>query len=891
MNAPAELTIRRPEEARLGLDQQPLFELGLKQVRAYAHAIWTDHNIHDPGITVLEQLCYSLTDLCYRACYPIEDLLAAREDNRRSMARQFHSARRILPNRPLTELDYRKLLIDVDGVRNAWIYPFDPQHYDDVSTYYADAIEGELLHTKPDLPGIRKVMLRGIFGVLIELDEEGLSPAQIKRIEDTARARLHDNRNLCQDFVRVGTIETQDFRLCAEIELETNADATQVHARVLLEVQRHLRPGVKWYTRGEMLQRTRPDGSSYTDPDLFDGPALAGGFIDESELAQAELRSTIRLSDVISLVMDVAGVKAVRDIVIRAIPDEDLPNAAPSGESKWEVAVERLRRATLVAEKSRLVFYKGSMPVPSEGALASYKTLLSEAEAALRPRGVEDPQIPLGRFRDIEAYESVQKHFPALYGISDAGLPPGAGTVRLALARQLQGYVLIFDQLMANYFAQLAHARELLAFDPNLEHSYRCRAVESFRDFRGLYPPAPDATQEGKESLEDKDPKEQDDAEREWRERIRGILQGIAENRESMLDRRNRFLDHLLSRFAERFQDYVAIAAALFKGTPAAAARAKCAFLKAYPELGAERGRAFNYTLEGLGGALASNVSGLEKRLAYLLGLGTIVYDIYQERDEDGKDEYRFRLLSRDSDRVLLSSTKHYITPEEAMEEMGAALERAERPSGYDRKQAEDGRHYFNIVDADGEEIARRIQYFDTPAKRDAAIAGLIELLAAHHGDRLCVIENILLRPRPGSSDEFLPICADPDCGEECAGDDPYSYRLHIVLPAEAKRFREMPFRRFAEEVIRQETPAHLLPKICFVSNEDMTRIEKAWRAWRALLAGSDTTGRADKFAALAKALYAAKNVYPVSVLADCAAPEKFILGRSALGSAPPPEE
>jgi len=891
MNAPAELTIRKPQELRLGLDLQPLFELGLQQVRAYASAVWTDHNIHDPGITALELLCYSLTDLCYRAGFPIEDLLAAREDNPRNMARQFHSARRALPNRPLTALDYRKLLIDLDGVRNAWLYPFDPQYYDDVPTYYADAIEGELLHKKPDLPGIREVRLRGLFGVLLELGEEGLAPAQVKRIEDAARARLHQNRNLCEDFVSIKTVETQSFRLCAEIEIEPGADAAQVHARVLLEVQRHLRPGVSWHTRDDMRKRIKPDGNPYTDPDLFEGPALAGGFIDESELAQAELRSMIRLSDVISLVMDITGVKAVREIVIRPIPDDDSPADAQSTADKWEIPVERLKRATLVPEASRLIFYKGSMPVPSQGAVELYKVLLARAEEALQPRGAEDPPIPLGRFRDLAAYESVQRHFPTLYGISDAGLPPDAGAEREAQARQLQGYLLLFDQLMANYVAQLAHARELLAFDPNLEHSYRCQAVESFRDFRDLYPRTPNATQEEKESLENKNAEGREKAKSEWRGRIRSILQGIAETRNSMLARRNRFLDHLLARFAERFQDYLQVAAALFDVTPAAAARAKCAYLQAYPELGAERGLAFNYSLEGLGGALASNVSGLEKRLAYLLGLGTIVFDIYQERDEDGKDEYRFRLLNRDSDRVLLSSTKHYDTPEDAMAEMGAALERAERASGYQRRQAVDGTHYFNIVDAEGEEIARRIQYFDTPAKRDAAIAELIEFIAAHHGDRLCVIENILLRPRPGSSDEFLPICADPGCSGECPGDDPYSYRLHIVLPAEARRFQNMSFRRFAEEVIRQEIPAHLLPKICFVSNPDMTKIEKAWRAWRALLAGSDTTGRADKFAALASALYAAKNVYPAPMLADCAAPEKFILGRSALGSAPPPEQ
>ena len=44
----------------------------------------------------------------------------------------------------------------------------------------------------------------------------------------------------------------------------------------------------------------------------------------------------------------------------------------------------------------------------------------------------------------------------------------------------------------------------------------------------------------------------------------------------------------------------------------------------------------------------------------------------------------------------------------------------------------------------------------------------------------------------------------------------------------------------------------------------------------------------AGKLAALATALFEAKNVYPAQTLAGCAAPDKFILGRSALGSEPP---
>jgi hypothetical protein len=100
------------------LDQRRLAGIGLDGVRRLSRRLWTDHNTHDPGITTLELLAYALTDLAYRARFPIEDLLAAPEDNAVEMAKLFDSAGSILPGMPVTEADYRKLLIDLPGVKN-----------------------------------------------------------------------------------------------------------------------------------------------------------------------------------------------------------------------------------------------------------------------------------------------------------------------------------------------------------------------------------------------------------------------------------------------------------------------------------------------------------------------------------------------------------------------------------------------------------------------------------------------------------------------------------------------------------------------------------------------------------------------------------------------------
>ncbi|MGO8055953.1 hypothetical protein, partial [Rhizobium leguminosarum] len=80
------------------------------------------------------------------------------------------------------------------------------------------------------------------------------------------------------------------------------------------------------------------------------------------------------------------------------------------------------------------------------------------------------------------------------------------------------------------------------------------------------------------------------------------------------------------------------------------------------------------------------------------------------------------------------------------------------------------------------------------------------------------------LRPRnlPGplipAGDPLLPICIGPDCNL-CGEEDPYSFRLTVVMNGEEGIANSgIEFRRFAEQTIRREVPAHLALKVCWVS-------------------------------------------------------------------------
>jgi hypothetical protein len=58
------------------LDFDRLRREGIDYLGRLSGKLWTDHNVHDPGITILEMLCYALLDLGYRTNLPVADILS-----------------------------------------------------------------------------------------------------------------------------------------------------------------------------------------------------------------------------------------------------------------------------------------------------------------------------------------------------------------------------------------------------------------------------------------------------------------------------------------------------------------------------------------------------------------------------------------------------------------------------------------------------------------------------------------------------------------------------------------------------------------------------------------------------------------------------------------------
>jgi hypothetical protein len=109
------------------------------------------------------------------------------------------------------------------------------------------------------------------------------------------------------------------------------------------------------------------------------------------------------------------------------------------------------------------------------------------------------------------------------------------------------------------------------------------------------------------------------------------------------------------------------------------------------------------------------------------------------------------------------------------------------------------------------------------------------------------ILEHILTRKRT-LNDPFLPVQLNAPGQCDCVEvREPYSFRASIVLPSWPRRFRDLRFRRFVEETLRLEAPAHIYLKICWVSHAQMKEFEESYDEWANKLADLD-----DRFAGCA---------------------------------------
>ena len=463
------------------LDFKKLRESAVRYLGELSGRIWTDHNEHDPGITILETLIYALMDLGYRTNLPAGDLFT-RDPGDNSPDNNFFKASRILANNPLTITDYRKLLVDLEGVKNAWLEPDDSTPADfcrrNDQEPESPVILMERLHTETNSNSENDPcncdFLNGLYHVYVQLEEgidknKHLYEKTIKSIRDSLMA----HRNLCEDFLDIKVLCKLELGICAEIDLASGADAEDVYIKMVEALREYLSPSPKFYSLQQLLDRQK------TMDEIFSGRPYnikgSHGFVDVGEFEKLELRKELHLSDVYHLLSEIKGVNRVRNLGwIKCCTDKN-----STGE--WKLVLPENHIPSFSPECSGFIFTRNGLPEKAD--LKKFESYFEMKNSGTRKAWYEgnssflNPALPQGVYRnDLADYYSIQHEFPRVYGIKEGGLGENEPAARKAQALQLQGFLLFFDQLLANYLTQLKNMRSLFSLksgkNPSENHTY-----------------------------------------------------------------------------------------------------------------------------------------------------------------------------------------------------------------------------------------------------------------------------------------------------------------------------------------------------------------------------------------------------------------------------------
>ncbi|MEM7490236.1 MAG: hypothetical protein AAF390_14035, partial [Pseudomonadota bacterium] len=116
------------------LDFAELRRIAIGHAQAASGQVWTDYNLHDPGVTLLEQTCFALSQIAYQADFPIRDLLTD-EGSRFAVGpeRRLYDPVQALRSAPVTRDDLDAVLSDLPGVARAWVDAVSPDGHLDVT--------------------------------------------------------------------------------------------------------------------------------------------------------------------------------------------------------------------------------------------------------------------------------------------------------------------------------------------------------------------------------------------------------------------------------------------------------------------------------------------------------------------------------------------------------------------------------------------------------------------------------------------------------------------------------------------------------------------------------------------------------------------------------------
>ena len=523
----------------LNQDFKSLKNEGLAYIQEYSGGEWSNLNPSDPGVTILDQVCFALTELGYCNDFSLSDILT-RPDGKLQVKDQFYLPEEILTTSPVTPQDYRKYSIDgVDGVKNAIV-----------------------LSAANTTPGINYV-----YQVYLLIDQS-LSDKKKTDICKAAFFYLNKSRNLSEIFLMPLPLLPNTFLINGSIDIENKTELAGILSQIQDKICNYIFPEVSQAGYEQL------SANGVGTNDIFNGPLLKNGWIQTNALG--EKKNQLNAIELTHLIAAVPGVNSVSGLSF----GDSKAASIETGPGQGEILTIDL---TASSGKELRIYCNGIKLTVNSDPVASGKPQGLEADMQFGTSVKIQAGLPKGKFREINDYYSIQNTFPEIFAVGADAIVANASEFQMAQSRQLKGYLTLFDQVLANQFSQLANINKLFSFKNSISGapSDECEFYAVKDEYEKTHPeyPAPYITfsptyffqslyniPHVRHLLKDNDTfKFSTDIEsakvldhNSWitykqdpyNPYMRGLM-GFMEDERTSLSRRNDILDHLLARHGE----------------------------------------------------------------------------------------------------------------------------------------------------------------------------------------------------------------------------------------------------------------------------------------------------------------------------------------------------
>lgn len=417
----ANFTIKRDQVDSDAVNYEKLLEQGMLLAGKYSGDIWTNFNHSDPGITILQNLCYALTELGYKTELPIADLLTNEHGNI-NFRNHFFKPEKALTTSPVLLKDFKKLILNQ--------FPFVKQIY-----FQSYQMKGAGYWLQP----------------MIEINSLAHQVKHTAELIDQVNLFLTRYTNMGTIFSSAICLRPMEVVLAGKVYIDDHAEVELTIARLIYAVNNAYSAFPVFQSYSELIE-----GGS--DPSvLFQGPYLPGGYIADACLS--EKLEIIRIEDTADTILGVDGVAFVESLKFDGQKD-----ATRLKVGRRSAPIMNLSR--LWIELTKLKFYKyGKLVTEFE-----YDKIKQYFNRLLSYQKKQDLSklLPTGNYSNVSDYYSFQNQFPGTYHLTNISSNQPS---RNAQTLQLKGYLMFFDQLMADYLAQLSHLPDLFSFQSGRNNS------------------------------------------------------------------------------------------------------------------------------------------------------------------------------------------------------------------------------------------------------------------------------------------------------------------------------------------------------------------------------------------------------------------------------------